>query len=62
MNEMLVTLDDAQLDDVNGGLSIGVSVNDTTLVGASLDLKHGIAASLTLLGHTLGINLGLSFE
>jgi hypothetical protein len=63
MNEVsLVSLDDAALDDVNGGLSIGVSVNDKTLVGASLDLKHGIAASLTLLGHTLGLNFGISFE
>jgi hypothetical protein len=63
MNEnMLVSLDDAALDDVNGGLSLGLSVNDTTLVGASLDLKHGIAASITVLGHTLGFNLGLSFN
>jgi hypothetical protein len=62
MNEMsLVTLDDAALDDVNGGLSLGLSVNDHTLVGASLDLKHGIAASVTVLGHTLGFNLGISF-
>ena len=61
MNEnMLVSLDDAALDDVNGGLSLNLGVNDTTLVGASLDLKNGIGASLTLFGKTIGFKLGFS--
>jgi hypothetical protein len=60
MNEnMLVSLDDAALDDVNGGLSINFGVNDKSIVGASLDLKDGIAASVTLFGKTIGFKLGL---
>lgn len=63
MNEnMLVSLDDAALEDVNGGLSFGLSVNDTTLVGASLSLKDGISGSLTVLGKTLSGALSLSLN
>jgi hypothetical protein len=63
MNEnMLVSLDDAALEDVNGGLSFGLSVNDTTLLGASLDLSHGIQGSLTVLGHTVSAGLSLSLN
>jgi hypothetical protein len=63
MNEVsLVSLDDAALDEVNGGLSLGVSVNDTTLVGASLDLDDGLAASLTLFGRKIGFKLGFKFS
>ncbi|MFT3925361.1 MAG: hypothetical protein QM778_22675 [Myxococcales bacterium] len=62
MNEnMLVSLDDAALDEVNGGLSLSLGVNDTTVVGASVDLKDGIGASLTLLGKKIGFKLGISF-
>ncbi len=62
MNEQnLISLDDSALEDVNGGLSLGISVNDKTLVGASLDVKDGIAASLTLFGRTIGAKFGLSF-
>jgi|GEM_PF-5275049 len=54
MNEnMLVSLDDAALEDVNGGLSVNLGVNDQSIVSASLDLKNGIAGSLSLFGKNL---------
>lgn len=59
---MLVSLDDAALDDVNGGLSLGLQVNEKTLLGASLDLnpEGGIGGSITLFGRTISVNLGLN--
>ncbi len=63
MNDMLIALDDSALDEVNGGLSFGISANDTTLIGASLNVNDGVAAaSLTLFGRTIGIKLGFNFS
>jgi hypothetical protein len=50
---MLVTLDDAALDEVNGGLSLSIGVGDTNVVDASVSLKSGLAASLKLFGKNI---------
>jgi hypothetical protein len=58
MTEQLVSLDDAALEDVNGGLSLGLSVNDKTLVGGSLNLTStGVSGSVTLFNHTLSLGI-----
>lgn len=63
MNDMLIALDDSALDDVNGGLSFGLQINDKVLAGASLTVDDGVAAaSITLFGRTIGLKLGLSFS
>jgi hypothetical protein len=64
MNEnMLVTLDDALLDDANGGLGFNLNVNETTILGASLTGGDGtLAGSLTLFGKTISGKLGLKIE
>ncbi len=54
MNEnMLVSLDDAALDDVNGGASLSLGLGDTQVVDASLSLKNGLSASLKLFGKSV---------
>jgi hypothetical protein len=56
----LVSLDDAALDDVNGGLGFGLTVNETTLIGASIDADDGkLSTSLTLFGRTISAICGL---
>ena len=50
---MLVALDDAALEDVNGGLSLSVGIGDTQVVDASVSLKNGLAASLKLFGKNI---------
>ncbi len=50
---MLVSLDDAALEDVNGGLSLSVGLGDTQVVDASLSLKNGLSASLKLFGKNI---------
>jgi hypothetical protein len=47
---MLVSLDDAALEDVNGGASLSIGLGDTKVVDASLSLKNGLSASLSLFG------------
>jgi hypothetical protein len=61
MNEnMLVSIDDENLDDVNGGLGFGLSFNDKTVFGASLTGGDGtLSGSLTLFGKTISGSLGL---
>ena len=61
MNEnMLVSIDDSDLEDVNGGLGFALNVNNKTLAGVSLT-RGGL--SLTLFGHTIsgGISIDLGF-
>jgi hypothetical protein len=50
---MLVTLDDAALDQVNGGASLSLGIGDTNLVDASLSFKNGLSASLKLFGKNI---------
>lgn len=59
-NDKFVSLDDAALDEVNGGLSLGLTVNETTVAGASLNVDDGqVSTSLTLFGKTVSAALGL---
>jgi hypothetical protein len=58
MTDKLISLDDAALDEVNGGLGFGLSVNDKTLVGGSLNLTStGVSASVTVLNHSVSVGI-----
>jgi hypothetical protein len=60
---LLVSIDEETLEHVNGGLSLGLSVNDKTVVGGSLSASNGtVSGSLTLFGHTIGASLGLKIS
>jgi hypothetical protein len=56
-SDMLISIDDAELDNVAGGL--GAALDLGRLGSASLDLSgSGLTTKISLFGKTLEINLG----
>ena len=61
MNDKLISIDDADLDSVAGGLGISVDAGRVGGLGVSLD-KDGLKGEITLFGHTIKLGLGLSLS
>lgn len=56
-SDKLISIDDADLDLVAGGLGLGVQVNDKTLAGVDVS-KKGVTVTLFGFSLTLGLKFG----
>jgi len=60
MNEnQLVSLDDAALDEVNGGLSFNAGIEGGPSVSLSASFKNGVSAAVKLFGETFKLTFSL---